>query len=165
MSPARTSGGYANAAGHTLENVVRDVLQGKGFVVVSWAHFIKQPDPWGPEVLLTNVPYTTIYGHEGRTEFVLRSAHYALDVRIECKWQQSAGSVDEKFPYLYLNCIQAMPESTIFILLDGGGAKPRAVTWLREAASTRLFLPADSPKQVHVFSLQEFLAWVNRTLR
>jgi hypothetical protein len=29
---------------------------------------------------------------------------------IECKWQQVSGSVDEKLPYLYLNCIEAMPE-------------------------------------------------------
>ena len=57
-----------------------------------------------PDLLVRRVPYQSIYGHRGVTEFLAVSASRGLAVRIECKWQQSQGSVDEKFPYLYLNC-------------------------------------------------------------
>ncbi len=70
-----------------------------------------------------NVPFTTIYQHGGNTEFRLISERYNMDIRIECKWQQVAGSVDEKLPYLYLNCIEAMPEKHIIIIIDGDGWK------------------------------------------
>ena len=99
MSGGSTPGVYANAAGGTLESVVITVLQGKGFSAVPWTQYSQVPERFGDELLLRNVPYQTIYGHPGKTEFVLRSARFHLDIRIECKWQQSAGSVDEKFPY------------------------------------------------------------------
>jgi hypothetical protein len=81
-------------------------------------------------------PYTTLYGSEGTTEFMIRAenaehtpefpienAPGQLVCRIECKWQQTAGSVDEKFPYLYLSCVEAMPEKNIIILHGGGKAR------------------------------------------
>ena len=40
--------------------------------------------------------------------------------------------MDEKFPYLYLNCIQAMPEREIILLIDGNGYKPGALAWLKQ---------------------------------
>jgi len=51
------------------------------------------------------------------TEFLLKSKEYNFNVRIECKWQQVSGSVDGKLPYLYLNSIEAMPESNIIIII------------------------------------------------
>ena len=75
------------------------------------------------------------------------------------KWQQSQGSVDEKFPYLYLNCIQAMPEREIILLIDGNGYKPGALAWLKQAVASQ------DAKLIHVFNLVEFLVWANRRLR
>jgi hypothetical protein len=49
------------------------------------------------------------------------SKAHGVHVRIECKWQQSAGSVDEKLPYLYLNAIESMPEDHVIIVYGGGG--------------------------------------------
>jgi len=60
-----------------------------------------------------------------------------LQIRIECKWQQVKGSVDEKLPYLYLNTIEAMPENTIMILIDGAGWKTGAVKWLKDAVQQK----------------------------
>ena len=79
-------------------------------------------------MLLKNVPFETIYGHNGNIEFVLISKKYELRIRIECKWQQSACCVGEKLPYLYLNSIEAMPEKDIMILIDGNGFKAVAKT-------------------------------------
>ncbi|MFH1291917.1 MAG: PD-(D/E)XK nuclease superfamily protein [bacterium] len=70
---------------------------------------------------------------------------------IESKWQQSAGSVDEKFPYLVLNIRERYPCSTI-VVLDGGGYKKGAEKWLRDQIDDKL---------IHIFSMMEFQKWSN----
>lgn len=159
-------GGLANKQGKFLEATVCDVFQRHGFAVVSYSQWCVAKEKYGNELLLRDVPYKSIYGHNGKTEFCVLSERFSLNARIECKWQQSSGSVDEKFPYLYLNCINAMPEDLVIIIIDGGGAKPSAVEWLKNAARERKFIPLDQPKKrVEVFSIGEFIAWTNTRLR
>lgn len=159
-------GGLANSSGKTLETAVIGTLESKGFYTVHHRSWQRNPALYGTEVLVRDVPYTTIYGHPGKTEFLIRSARFGLEVRIECKWQQSPGSVDEKFPYLYLNCLECMPERRIIILVDGGGAKPGSIRWLREVCqSGRYRTPATVDKTIEVMDLREFLIWANRTFR
>ena len=164
MSEEPKQGRLANSAGSTLENTVIGTLTSKRFQVVSYRDYARRPDAYSRELLLRNVPFTTIYGHQGNTEFLIRSERHQLEIRIECKWQQSSGSVDEKFPYTYLNCIEAMPERDIIIIVDGGGAKQGAVDWLREAAAGGKYADGKD-KRIQVMSLSEFLVWVNRTFR
>lgn len=159
-------GGLANSAGNTLESTVIATLTSKGFTVVSHKEYIKHPEHFGQEVLLLNVPFTTMYGHSGKTEFLLSSERHQLKIRIECKWQQSSGSVDEKIPYLYLNCIENMPEQKIFIIMDGGGAKQGAIAWLKRACQEKLYTTeVNRYKEVDVMNLMEFLSWTNKNLR
>ena len=158
-------GGLANSSGSTLEQTIVATLASKGFPVEFYRQWLKAPLLYPPDILLRNVPYETIYGHRGNTEFLLRSERYDLNVRIECKWQQSAGSVDEKFPYLYLNCVEQMPEQQIIIVVDGGGAKAGAVDWLRRACTERLYLTPDNPKTITTMNLVEFITWANRMFR
>ena len=94
-------GGSANRQGRVLEQTVIPTFVAHGFEVVPYSRWSKYPDRYGHDLLLKHVPYTTIYGHNGFSEFMATSQRLALAVRIECKWQQSSGSVDEKFPYLY----------------------------------------------------------------
>ena len=163
---AKKQGGLANSSGNTLERMVIATFESKGFEVEMYRKWIKKPERYGSELLLRNVPYETIYGHNGNTEFLILSQVYNLEIRIECKWQQSSGSVDEKFPYLYLNCIEKMPESTIIIIVDGGGAKLGAVEWLRLAAKSSRYWKDDKPqKEILVMNLQEFIVWANITFR
>jgi hypothetical protein len=165
MTRPKTPGGFANDAGNTLEQAVRNVLANKGFEVVKWSVYQHHPDRYGSELLLERVPYQTIYDHHGVSEFLLRSETYHLNMRIECKWQQSPGSVDEKFPYVYLNCVEAMPEPNVLILVDGGGAKLGAVQWLRRVAKEQRYLPPGVTKHIQVFTLTEFMGWANQTFR
>jgi hypothetical protein len=159
-------GGLANSSGRTLETTVIGTLESKGFHTVHYRTWAQNRAQYGGELLLRNVPYTTLYGHPGKTEFLIRSQRYGLEVRIECKWQQSSGSVDEKFPYLYLNCIECMPEEQIIILVDGGGAKAGSVAWLRNAARTKQYTnDSNRSKTIAVMNLSEFLIWANRTFR
>ena len=159
-------GGLANSSGNTLEKTIMGTLQSKGFEIVNYREWNNKKDKYGTELLLRNVPFTTIYEHDGNTEFLLKSAKYSLDIRIECKWQQSPGSVDEKFPYLYLNCVERMPESHIIIVIDGGGAKAGAIEWLRHACENKLYTTtASRAKTIEIMNLQEFLKWCNNKFR
>ena len=161
-----SQGGLANSSGNTLEQTVIATFSSKGFQVAPYRNWLVNPASFGGDVLLRRVPYTSIYGHNGVTEFLAISSRYELNARIECKWQQSAGSVDEKFPYLYLNCLERMPEQHIIIIVDGGGAKLSAVTWLKTVAAEGRYASATSvQKKIQVFSLSEFIVWANRTLR
>lgn len=158
-------GNIANQQGRTLEQVVTGTLAQKGFEIVPFKEWERNARLFSGDLLLTNVPYETIYGHPGKTEFKIVSQRYG-EYRIECKWQQSAGSVDEKFPYLYLNCIEKMPERNIIIIVDGQGAKPGAVNWLRQAAAKKLYMTdANKEKNISVFNLTEFVIWANNTFR
>ena len=165
MDRPNTQCGFANSSGSVLERMIREVMASKGFEVVPYSQYTKRPERYGTELLLQNVPYTTIYGHDSKTEFLLVSADYDLRVRIECKWQQSAGSVDEKYPYVYLNAVEAMPEKDIFIVLGGAGAKKGAVEWLKQAAQGRRYRAEAAEKNIRVMSIDEFVAWANRTFR
>lgn len=40
-------------------------------------------------------------------------------VRIECKWQSGPGTVDEKYPFMYLNAVLTMEEDTVVFALGG----------------------------------------------
>jgi len=165
MATPPKQGNLATSSGNTLERTVIATLESKGFESEMYRKWAKHPERYGNELLLRNVPFETIYGHRGNTEFLLRSERYALEIRIECKWQQSAGSVDEKFPYLYMNCVERMPEQRIIIIVDGGGAKLGAVTWLKEACVSHLYQDPNNPKEISVVSLSEFLVWSNQILR
>ncbi len=163
---AEQGGAIANRQGNILEQQVRQAFVSHGFREVSFAEYRNlislERLPLGvpfPDLLVRRVPYLSIYGHRGVTEFLAYSESRGLNIRIECKWQQSQGSVDEKFPYLYLNCIHAMPESEIILLIDGNGYKPGALNWLKQAAASQ------PVKQIHVFNLVEFLIWTNQRLR
>lgn len=157
-------GKLANRSGNALERTIVAMMEGNGFAVEMYRKWLQKPEAYSREILLRNVPYETIYGHRGNTEFLLLSERYKLEVRIECKWQQSAGSVDEKFPYLYLNCVEKMPEKEIIIVVDGGGAKPGAVQWLKNVCENARYAP-NSPKMISVMNLTEFLIWTNNTFR
>ena len=159
-------GRKTNITGSQLEKAVQTVLLEKGFEIEMYRKWKANTDSYGKELLLKNVPFTTIYGHGGNTEFLLLSEKYNLKIRIECKWQQSAGSVDEKLPYLYLNTIEAMPEKDIMILIDGNGFKPGAKTWLKNAIQQKIYTSEENCDiNIRVFSLTEFFTWANNTFQ
>ena len=75
---------------------------------------------------------------------------------IECKWQESGGSVDEKFPYLNLNIQHSYPVPAI-IVIGGEGMRDGAIEWLRERER-------DNSNLLAVQSLEKFIAWASRHL-
>jgi hypothetical protein len=161
-----SQGALANKSGSILEQLVEGTLSRHGFEVIPFREYTGYEAKYGTELLLKNVPFRTLYDTDGKTEFLLLSATYNLQIRIECKWQQSAGSVDEKLPHLYLSAIEAIPEDNIILLVDGKGFRPGAVEWLRKTAEARRFIPNDKKnKNIVVMDTTEFLTWANNTFR
>lgn len=159
---ADQQGAIATSHGAKFEHRIAKTVVEHGFKQRSYLDWHEDGEPEG-EWLLTNVPYVTLYGSKGRTEFLLLSTARGLRIRIEAKWQSSAGSVDEKLPHLYLNALKAMPEDTVFIVIDGPGWRPGGLEWLKNAAADRTF--ADRPeKLVRVMSLEEFRTWTDDAL-
>jgi len=160
---ADQQGAIATSHGAKFESKIAKVVTERGFEQRSYADWHDDGEPPG-EWLLTNVPYVTLYGSKGRTEFLLLSAARGLRIRIEAKWQSSQGSVDEKLPHLYLNALKAMPEDTVFIVIDGPGWRPGGLEWLKKAAADKAF--ADRlEKVVRIMNLADFRAWTDDTLR
>jgi hypothetical protein len=166
MSTVNSQGAQANLSGNLLEETVQNVFLRKGFTVVRYVDWQEHPDRYGKELLLTNAKYETIYGHKGKTEFLFLSERFTMNVKIECKWQQVSGSVDEKLPYLYLNCIESMPENHIIIIIDGQGWKEGAISWLRNAVSQKKYTnERNRDKLIEVMDLKDFITWANRTFK
>nr|WP_233417933.1 Dam family site-specific DNA-(adenine-N6)-methyltransferase [Rickettsia conorii] len=71
---------------------------------------------------------------------------------IESKWQQSGGSVDEKYTDLVLNIKKQGIYDTI-IIIDGDGYKKEALKCFKDQVGSNL---------IEVFSMSEFTSWVNK---
>lgn len=169
-------GQRANKSGQILEGIVRSTLAGPqafGFEVFSnrdYEKAQKKASILPPRYLVKGPPYETIYGTKGKTEFRLHCADLSptdafpvsgdFVCRIECKYQASAGSVDEKFPYLYLSCVEAVPEKNIIILMEAKGARVQALKWLTNAVLQQKYDPTKS-KRIVIFTIAEFITWSN----
>jgi len=161
-----TQGGQANKTGNVLEQLVISTLSTHGFPIIKYSDYLKTPDKYGEELLLRHVPYTTLYDGRGYTEFLLISQKFNLEIRLECKWQQTAGSVDEKLPHVYLSAVNAVPENNVIILIDGPGFRDGAISWLKNIAEERKYIPVDKQdKNILIMNMTEFLTWCNNKFK
>ncbi len=127
----------ANRSGIFLEDIIQNEFLIRGAPSFRFSKKRFNDDLFYRRFLLKNVPYRSIYDCKSTSEFVYRDLD-GHDIRIECKNQDSKGSVDEKFPYLIENARRTMPEREIWLVVEGLGARPKAVAWLKkEAASIR----------------------------
>lgn len=132
-------GKRANVSGKVLEGQVEVIF--RGWFDLSPIGYREWEKNKTYPALVRNVPFTTLYGTQGRSEFVFYLTAN-VSMRIECKWQAVSGSVDEKYPYL-LECMKRTDETHVIIICGGGGAKPQAIEWLQENAKG---------SKVHVFT-------------
>lgn len=147
-------GAQAHYTGTILEKFVMDRLQERGYMFIHHARFV-------PARFLEQPFYTrrfhvgkSIYDTAQYCDFILyHPDKWPNNLIIESKWQQTGGSVDEKFPYLVLNIQLRYPSPTI-LLLDGGGYKSGAEKWVRSQAGHGNLL--------QVFNMQQFQTWVNK---
>ena len=157
LSSGITSSGHkANNTGNRLERFVQEALRERGYVEF-WNHKSQAFDQRkiiGGKQYLRQLPVgNTIYDTVRKCDFlVINRAKFPSDLIIECKWQQSSGSVDEKYPFLYFNIIQTGIPTVV--LMDGGGYKPAAMRWLKDQVSKTGAL-------IGVWTMTEFHTQVN----
>ena len=145
-------GTRANFTGNSLEGYIYNAILGKGYQFVEKGQF-EAARYLDQSVFTTQFPIAkSIYETKMYCDFVLyHPVKYPNCLVIESKWQESAGSVDEKFPFLVANIRERYPCATI-VVLDGGGYKKQAEAWLRKQVDKKL---------AHVFNMREFQVWSN----
>lgn len=135
----RSQGAKANKAGKVAETMFDAMLIQMGYTPLK-QHMIG----------------IGIYGTPIYADILLKSAPGFPDgLIIESKWQGSAGSVDEKYPYLIENIRHCYP-CPVIIVADGDGARPGAIRWLKSQI--------DGTNLYAVFTVKELITWCNRNL-
>ena len=121
-------GARANRRGRMLENQIAELL-GEDYERTSATRFFALRclrQAIYAEQVVTGL---NVYGKERRVDFILYHPRKWPDcLVIQCKWQASRGSVDEKYPF-EVECI-AHDSFPAIIILDGGGYSDGAKTWL-----------------------------------
>lgn len=146
------SGKRANKTGTSLKNYIEHTLVDHGYQLIERDKFdlacYLEQQFYAKEYYISK----SIYGTQLACDFILYHPNKHPDkLVIEAKWQQSSGSVDEKFPYFVMNIKEKFPVDTI-ILLDGSGCRKSAEKWLRDQIGGKL---------VSVLNMTEFQKWVN----
>lgn len=152
-----TGGGQANKTGSVLELFIKRMLEDNGYTAFPnhKDQLFANRKTIGGKQYSTQVPCgTSIYESPRKCDFlIMNNEKFPEGLIIECKWQQSAGSVDEKYPFTVFNILK-IGVPTI-ILLDGNGYKKTAMQWLKDQASKDRAL-------IGVYNMSEFQALVNK---
>lgn len=123
-------GRAANFTGRTLESRVAMLFDECGYT--------KQRAPLGdaanPYYVQQSRQFRSIYGGVLRIDFY--SWHpdkYPSGLVIECKSQETPGSVDEKYPYTLENLKET--GCAAILIIEGNGPKTGAIEWCRQQAA------------------------------
>ncbi len=156
-NPTITGGGQANKTGGVLELFIKRLLEDNGYTAFPnhKDQLFANRKSVGGKQYSTQVPCgTSIYESPRKCDFlIMNQEKFPEGLIIECKWQQSNGSVDEKYPFTVYNILK-IGVPTI-ILLDGKGYKKTAMEWLKSQASPSRAL-------IGVYNMSEFQALVNK---
>lgn len=152
---ASTNGGTrANNSGRELENRVAMLLEDHGYDLVHPPEIVFPMRLMEQQIYARQVELSRdIYGKIRRCDLlVFHPRTWPNGLVIQCKWQASSGSVEEKYPFEVLN-IQKDDYPTI-IVLDGGGYSKGSENWLKgQAGKNRL---------LHVFSFGELQKFASK---
>lgn len=155
MAIIKASGGkMANNRGRELEHRVALLLDDVGYSYVTPPDLIFAMRKMRQPIYSRQVELSRdIYGKVRRCDLLVYNNNVWPDgLVIQCKWQASSGSVEEKYPFEVLN-IQKDDYPTI-IVLDGGGYSKGAEGWLKgQAGKNRL---------LHVFSFGELQKFASK---
>ena len=149
-------GVQANATGNLLESFVENLLTKKAYTEFPnhRDQIFANRNTVGGRQYAKQVPCgMSIYETQRKCDFlIINSDKFPDGLIVECKWQQTAGSVDEKYPFTVLNVLKIGVPTVI--LLDGGGYKPMAMKWLKDQVGMNRSL-------IGVWNMKEFQIQVN----
>lgn len=155
----KTIGNRASLAGKMFETAITDAIHHQGYIKLdagekhALVKLNKFPsyEKWYSEQVKIG---ETVYKAPWNIDVVLYSRDKYPDLlMIECKWQSSGGSVDEKYPFTVLS-LKAMKPPALLIVA-GGGASERSLNWVRSQ---------QVPGKFRVLNLDQFLLWAQREL-
>lgn len=144
----------ANSTGSSLEQSVERLIDQAGYDCVPSAPlFFALRDMEQAIYARQCVTGRDIYSIQRRVDFILyHPRKWPESLVIQCKWQASGGTVDQKYPFEVLS-IMADGYPAI-IVLDGGGYTAGSAQWLRsQAGKNRLR---------HVLTLGDFQRFASR---
>lgn len=156
LSGITSSGAKANKTGNVLEKFVETALRDKGYD--EFWNYKKQVfnnrNTIGGKQFAKQVPIgDTIYDTERKCDFlIINREKFPNGLIIECKWQQTGGSVDEKYAFLIFNIVKTGIPTVV--LLDGAGYRKAAKKWLLDQVNPKGSLIA-------VWDMAEFQKEVN----
>lgn len=134
------------------------LFEHSGYEVVSYAEY-QEMDTLPSKLAIKGFPYRSIYGHERRSTFLLMNQIQEREIRIECKWQEKPGSVEEKFVFLYVDCVRSHKEPESILVIGGDGSKSGARRWLKQVAGERWLLEGNREKDIRVMTPEEFIEY------
>ena len=141
-----------SAPGNVLEQLVISALSERGYCEFEnrSSQIFENRLAIGGKQYVRHLPVgRTIYDNPRKSDlYIVNRQLFPEDLIIECKWQQTSGSVDEKYPFLVQN-IKKTQIPTI-ILIDGNGYKPGALKWLKSQVNQ------DNNSLVAVWSIADF---------
>ncbi len=121
-------GARANQRGRALENAINDLLS-EEYEQVSPARFFALQSLRQPVFAEQGPIGRDIYGKQRRADFILQHPQrWVKCLVIQCKWQASSGSVDEKFPFEVLSiqlnelAVSQFESTPVPAVLTGGAA-------------------------------------------
>jgi hypothetical protein len=145
----------SSTSGQSFEKTVQSIIESTG---ISSLDYLDANDYKSlSNVLVKRVPFHSIYKKKSKTEFVLCTK--GRKIRIECKFQATRGTADEKFTYAYLNAIESQPEEEIIFVIDGNGYTPEALEWIKYSTRENLYVKPNVKKSMRVFNTFEFTNW------
>ena len=162
-----SGGGRTSLGGKVLENVIRS-MKLRGFTMCSPDELhTARSDMFSdtPRMLVKNYPYVTLFGTQGRREYYICSREW--EGQLECKFQNTGGSVDEKMVYL-TETLRRSSGTTGMVLVYGGEywtAKDRGrsvIEWVKKEARN---IKREGGKDFLCFDFDEFLDWVGKTFK
>ena len=135
----QTGGQRANFTGRQFETFCASIVQSQGYERIRPAAAIWAARELGQPIYASQVIIgKSIYGKDRKVDLLLfHPTKHPDGLVVQCKWQSSGGSVDEKYPFEVLNIQQGTLDT--IIVLDGGGYSDGAKEWLSARAGAGLF--------------------------
>ncbi|CAK0745580.1 putative PD-(D/E)XK nuclease domain-containing protein [Gammaproteobacteria bacterium] len=142
-------GRQANTNGRDFEDLIAQSLRSKGYCKLDEIPLSTDKAFYIPQF---SGHFQSIYGLPMRVDFYAwHPTKFPDGLIIECKYQETSGSADEKFPYVIASLKQTGIPAFFFII--GRGAKRSAVDWAIN----------QQDEKIKVFqSLEEFMKFANR---
>ena len=111
-------------------------------------------------VLISNYPYTTIFGTPGKREYFIQSAEWSG--QLECKYQDFSGSTDEKMVYIS-ETLKRTDVKNLALVYEGKhwthSDRGRAIiTWLSDESRS---LAHQYGKSLLVMDYNAFIKWAH----